>query len=304
MSQLPRVSVIIPTRNAASWLARAIFSIGPLPEAEILVVDDGSTDSTAALLAEFAAHDPRLRLLAGSGEGPAAARNLALAAARAPLIAFLDADDRWRLGKLEAQLAFHEAHPEMGFSFTDYRHITPEREDRGPCFGFWPRFAASLAGRPSPFLVEAAPAALLAENVVGTSTVMARANLLREVGGFDRAMTQSEDWDLWLRLAARAPVGCLTDVLMDYTMHRPGNLSGQRKARLVAMRVIVERHGAAAKRLDPSAMRACAARLMVAGAEAAAADGARVKAALLHLGAALREPSGRHVREAAAALLR
>lgn len=304
MTQTPAISIIIPTRNAAGWLARALFSIGPMAEAEILVVDDGSTDSTAELLTRFAVHDPRLRVLTGQSKGAAAARNLGIAAARAPLIAFLDADDRWRLGKLESQLAFHQAHPEAGFSFTDYRHITAEREDRGPCFAYWPRFAASLAGRESAFLVDAAPAALLAENVVGTSTVMARTELLRQLGGFDQAMPQSEDWDLWLRLAACAPVGCLPQVLMDYTMHRPGNLSGQRAARLEAMRVIAQRHGAAAKRLDRSALRACTAQLMVAGAEAAAADGARLKAAALHLGAGLRQPARRHFREAAAALLR
>lgn len=304
MTDTPSVSIVIPTRNAAGWLARAIFSIGPLAEAEILVVDDGSTDSTAQILAEFALHDPRLRVLNGAGQGAGAARNLAIAAARAPLIAFLDADDRWRLGKLEAQLAFHRAHPEMGFSFTDYRHITAEREDRGPCFAYWPRFAACLAGRETPFLVKAAPATLLAENVVGTSTVMARTALLRELGGFDPDMPQSEDWDLWLRLAARAPVGCLPEVLMDYTMHRPGNLSGQKTARLAAMRVIAQRHGAAARHLDPSALRACTAGLLVAAAEAAASDGARLKAALLHLGAALRQPTRRHFREAAAVLLR
>lgn len=304
MTQAPAVSIIIPTRNAAGWLARAIFSIGPMLGVEILVVDDGSTDSTAGLLAEFAAHDPRLRVLTGQGKGAAAARNLAIAAARAPLVAFLDADDRWRLGKLEAQLAFHEAHPEAGFSFTDYRHITAQREDRGPCFAYWPRFAAGLAGRESAFLLDAAPAALLAENVVGTSTVMARTELVRELSGFDQDMPHSEDWDLWLRLAASAPVGCLPQVLMDYTMHRPGNLSGQRGARLAAMRIIARRHGAAARRLDPSAMRACAAQLLVAGAEAAAADGARLKAAVLHLSAGLRQPARRHFREAAAALLR
>jgi glycosyltransferase involved in cell wall biosynthesis len=300
----PEVSIIIPTRNAAGWLARAIASVGPMPGAEILVVDDGSTDATQPMLAEFALHDPRLRILTGRGEGPAAARNLGLAAARAPLIAFLDADDRWRLGKLEAQLAFHQAHPEAGFSFTDYRHITAEREDRGTCFAFWPRFAACVAGREEGFMVEAAPATLLAENVIGTSTVMARTELLREVGGFQADMAQSEDWDLWLRLAARAPVGCLPAVLTDYTAHRPGNLSGQKRARLAAMQHVVRRHGPMAARLDPSALRACRVRLLVAAAEAAAAEGARLKAALLHLGAWLRQPARRHAREAAAALLR
>jgi glycosyltransferase involved in cell wall biosynthesis len=299
----PEVSIIIPTRNAAGWLARAIFSVGPLPTAEILVVDDGSTDATAPMLAEFALHDPRLRLLSGRGEGPAAARNIGIAAARAPLIAFLDADDRWRLGKLDAQLAFHRAHPEAGFSFTDYQHVTPQRQDLGTCFAFWPRFAACVAGRDEAFLVEAAPAVLLAENVIGTSTVMARTDLLRAEGGFRADMTQSEDWDLWLRLAARAPVGCLPAVLTAYTIQRPGSLSSQRRARLEAMRHVVSRHGAMAAQLDPSALRACRVRLLVAAAEAAAEEGARLKAALLHLGAWLQEPAPRHAREAAAALL-
>jgi glycosyltransferase involved in cell wall biosynthesis len=304
MSPTPEVTIIIPTRNAAGWLARAIFSVGPLPTAEIIVVDDGSTDATAPMLAEFALHDPRLRILAGQGVGAAAARNLGIAAARAPLIAFLDADDRWRLGKLEEQMAFHHAHPEVGFSFTDYRHITAQREDRGTCFAFWPRFAACVAGRDGPFVVEAAPAALLAENVIGTSTVMARTDLLRQAGGFEECMSQSEDWDLWLRLAARAPVGCLPMVLTDYTMHRPGNLSGQRRARVEAMEHVVQRHGATAARLDPSALRVCRARIAVAAAEAAAAEGARLRAALLHLRAWLRQPARRHFREAAATLLR
>ncbi len=152
--------------------------------------------------------------------------------------------------------------------------------------------------------MEAAPAALLAENVVGTSTVMARTELLRAAGGFDPHMPQSEDWDLWLRLAARAPVGCLPAVLTDYTMHRPGNLSSQKRARLRAMEHVMRRHGATAARLDPSALRACRVRLLVAAAEAAAAEGAQLKAALLHLGAWLRRPARRHAREAAAALLR
>jgi glycosyltransferase involved in cell wall biosynthesis len=297
---MPEITVIIPARDAAAWLPRAILSVGPSEAVEILVVDDGSTDGTPALLAGMAAHDPRLRVLPGPGRGPAAARNLGLAAARGPWVAFLDADDRWRLDKLAAQLAFHRAHPEMGFSFTDYRHRLATGEDRGACFAFWPRFAALVAGRTQPFLLPEAADALLAENVVGTSTVMARADLLRELGGFDEALRQAEDWDLWLRLAARAPVGCLPREWMDYTLHRPGNLSGARRARLAALRDVARRHSAGAAR---GAVRACAARLLVAGAEAAAAEGARGRAALLRLAAALRQPTRRLWREAAAAML-
>ncbi len=297
---MTEISIIIPARDAAAWLPRAILSVGPREDAEILVVDDGSTDATACVLARLARHDARLRVLRGEGRGPAAARNLGLAQARGGLVAFLDADDRWRLQKLDTQAAFHAAHPGMGFSFTDYRHRLPGGEDRGPCFAFWPRFAALAAGQAAPFLVPGARDALLAENVVGTSTVMARTALLRELGGFDEGLRQAEDWDLWLRMAGRAPVGCLPRALTDYTMHRPGNLSAARRARLTALRDVARRHSPQAGR---GAVRACAARLLVAQAEAAAAEGARGKAMLFRLAAALRQPSRRLVREAAAAML-
>lgn len=297
----PALSVVIPARDAAHWLPRALASIGAAPEIEILVVDDGSTDGTAALLARFGAADPRLLVLPGPGRGPAAARNAAIAVARAPLVAFLDADDRWRLDKLAAQMELHAARPGLGFSFTDYRHVTAEGGDRGPCFGFWGRFSARHAGQAGGFVLAAdAMAQLFAENVVGTSTVIARTDLLRALGGFDETLRQGEDWDLWLRLAALAPVGCVPRVLADYTMHRAGNLSNDPAARLAGVRLVAARHLAAVRRIDAGAARVCAARLMVAAAEAEDGAGRRLRAGLLRLGALARQPSRRLVRETAA----
>ncbi|MFC7474282.1 glycosyltransferase family 2 protein [Dankookia sp. GCM10030260] len=298
MPNLPSACIIVPMRDVAPFLHNALASIGADPRLEILLVDDGSRDGTAELAAGLARQDRRIQLLPGQGRGPSAARNLAIGAARAPLVAFLDADDCWRPGKLDRQLALHRRHPQLGFSFTDYRHVTPEGEDRGSCFGYWPHFAARhapTAGGPAFELGADALAQIYAENVVGTSTVVARTDLLRQVGGFGTAWGSAEDWDLWLRLAALAPVGCVPAMLTDYLMHRPGAVSRNAGKRARAIAAIAAEHRAAAARLNPALARAGEAGLLVAAAEAA---GRRRAALLLRLRALAIAPSRRVVREA------
>ena len=298
--EIPVLSIVVPARDALHWLPDALGSVGIGRDMEILVVDDGSTDGTEDYLFGRRRADPRVRRIVGPGRGPSAARNLALEAARAPLVAFLDADDRWRPGKLKAQLDLHRKNPGIGFSFTDYMHVTPDGELRGGCFVFWPRFRARFGRRTEAFVVPDAVAHIYAENVVGTSTVIARRDLLVEVGGFETAFGSAEDWDLWLKLARRAPVGCVPGMLADYLMHRPGNVSGNGGRRATAMQAIAERHRPVVEKSAPWAVKACEARLMVARAEACPVPlrrlGYRVRAAAL-------APTWRNVREAARAAL-
>ncbi len=304
MTTHPSLTVIIPARNVAAYLPASIGSIGPGPF-EILVVDDGSTDATPQVLVQLAAEEPRLRVLAGPCQGVSAARNLAIAAARAPLVAFLDADDVWLPGKVAAQLALHRASPAMGFSFTDYRHVSPEGEDRGTCFEYWPGFAARHARSPARFrLGSDALAQIYGENVVGTSTVMARTDLLRQCQGFNAHLGTAEDWDLWLRLAALAPVGCLKLVGTNYLMHRPGNLSNNAISRAAALREVASCYRRAARAQNPAAVRRCEAGLLTAEAEAAAAAGKPWRAAVKQCHAMLHQPRPRAAKRAAAMLLR
>lgn len=303
MTAIPDVSVIIPTFDALAWLPAAIASVGPDPRIEILVVDDGSADGTRDWLARQAADDRRLVVLHSDKGGPSRARNLAIAASRAPLIAFLDADDTWAPGKLDVQLAFHRAHPDLGFSFTDYRHVTTSGESRGGCFEFYPRFARIAAEHQGPFVLDNALAALFAENVVGTSTVMVRTDLLRQAGGFGVDLLSAEDWDLWLTLAQRAPVGVVPSVLADYLMHRPGNVSNKMWMRIMAVQAIASRHQAAALRQDPAIRGVLRARLYGARAEVAEASGRRLRAAALRMLALVNQPTRRAMRAVPAALL-
>ncbi|HSR95380.1 MAG TPA: glycosyltransferase family A protein, partial [Solirubrobacterales bacterium] len=113
------VSAVIPTYNRAHLLPRAIRSaLAALsPGDEVVVADDGSTDETAAAVEAFG---PAVRLLRLPHGGAGAARNAGLAAARGPLVAFLDSDDEWFADKIDLQRAFLEARPDVLYAFSDF----------------------------------------------------------------------------------------------------------------------------------------------------------------------------------------
>ena len=300
----PLVSVVIPARNAAEDLPGALQSARAqgVGDMEIIVADDGSTDGTADLLADAKRDDPRILHLQTAGIGPAAARNRAIEIASAPLIAFLDADDRWLPGKLLPQLAFHLDHPAVTLSFTDYRHRGPDGADLGTCFSYWPRWKRQPDTGESFALLPEAAALITAENAVGTATAVARRDALLADGGFDPDLKSASDWEMWIRLALAGPVAYSTAIAMDYRMI-PGSVTSNRGLRIACMEQILERHGAAIRaRYGAAPLRAARARLAVARAEMARGTGQSVQALLHHTGAFLRDPNGRVLRAAAADL--
>ncbi len=130
---MPLVSIITPIYNAARWLPATIATVRAqtLTDWEQILVDDRSTDGSAAIAAAAAAEDARFRLLCTPcNSGPSAARNLALDAARGRFIAFLDADDLWHPEKLARSLACMIIHG-YGFIYHDYRHISQDGAHRG-----------------------------------------------------------------------------------------------------------------------------------------------------------------------------
>jgi hypothetical protein len=190
-------------------LLRSLASIGDDPTAEIIVAEGLAEPAMAAWLTTRAASDPRLTLPPTANCGPARARNLAIAAARAPLVAFLEAGDVWCPGRLGPQRALHAGHPRLGFSFTDAWQSAGDGEGCISLLASWPNFYARHGGTPGASLLGADALAQLAmENVVATSTVVACTELLRAVGGFSLGRAPTAAWDLWLRLAGRAPVAC------------------------------------------------------------------------------------------------
>jgi glycosyltransferase involved in cell wall biosynthesis len=183
----PAISVVIPTYNRAELLRRAIDSAlaQTYQDLELIVVDDGSTDSTAATVRSVA--DSRIRYIRlPKNRGVPFARNTGIASARGEWVAFLDCDDEWKPDKLERQLASIEAAPEAAASYT--------RCEVQPSNGRRRRRREIAQG-------DVTDAVLRMEIPLVPSVYMVKRRALMDVGGFDETMEAAEDADLWLRLA-------------------------------------------------------------------------------------------------------
>ena len=207
---MTRVSIVIPFRDAARWLPACLDSLADQEERnwELLAVDDGSRDHSAALVDNWAAsHRQPVRLIRLPGLGVASARNSGWAAARSPLVAFLDADDIALPGRLDRQAARFDADPGLQHLLCGWRRLnaagTP-LHDVCP----WQEGAN--------FDLEAA----FEHKAVLPSAWMLRRHLLERHGGFDRSLRHAEDVDLLLRLAAAGERGgWLKQVLCGYRVH-------------------------------------------------------------------------------------
>jgi glycosyltransferase involved in cell wall biosynthesis len=202
----PLVSVIIPALNAGATLGRALHSVAAqtYPHWEAIVIDDGSSDDTAALVERRG--DPRCSVIRRfTRGGPSRARNDGLAAARGELIALLDADDEWLPEKLTRQVAALAQHPAAALVICDM-HAVHEDGSVG----------SSVFTRQSPIGGPEAWKALLASSFIGTSAALAPRALLQELGGFDASLAVGEDQDLFIRLALRGEVVVLPEALAIY----------------------------------------------------------------------------------------
>ena len=203
----PRVSVVMPVRNGARWVDEAVSSVlaQTLSDFELLVIDDGSTDGTPALLRAAAASDERVNIVRQEPLGLIAALNAGLQRARAPLVARLDADDRAMPTRLERQTGYLQEHPEIGLLGSWAQRIDP-------------RGRATKVLRPET-RPDVLAAILPAGNPFVHTSVMFRTDLARRVGGYRDAFEAAEDYDLWLRMAEAARVAILPEILVAYRVH-------------------------------------------------------------------------------------
>jgi hypothetical protein len=206
----PLITVLMTTYNGELWVEQAVNSIlgQTFRDWELLVVDDGSTDRTPAILRRLAASDPRIRIEVGPRTGTAEANNRGIASSRGALIARLDQDDLSLPDRLEQQARFMDTHPDVGL------------------LGGWLRtFGAASHLWSYPGLRDSIRAQMLFRCPFGDPTVMIRRSALDVLPfAYDRGFEPAEDYDLWERMSRCVPTANLPRVLSLYRLH-PDQLS-------------------------------------------------------------------------------
>jgi len=240
MHSLP-VAVVIPAYNAQRFIEEALESVRAqtAQPAEVIVVDDGSTDRTAAIARATGAI-----VRSQPNEGPGAARNTAIRSTCQPWIAFLDADDVWEPQKLEAQWVAVRACPDIGAVFTDFLEFTGEGSLGGTFFSqkahYWATKRVAVAPAVLVCDAESLRRQFLEGNFIAPSTMLVRRDLLLQIGLFDTALSHLEDRDCWLRLLAVSTMAVVERPLVRTRIHE-ANLTHDKFRTHVAGTLLTER---------------------------------------------------------------
>ncbi len=185
----PMVTVIIPAYNAAEFLPAAITSVQQqtCSDWELLIINDGSTDDTVAVVRQYQEIDHCIHLIHQLNQGVSTARNLGIEKSKGQIIAFLDADDQWFPDKLQQHLQHFQSHPRLGVSFSQVEILNQSGESTGQVS--------------SSRLTDLNPEYLLSENpTTTTSNWVVRKEVFAQVGGFSSDMSYSEDLEWLLRV--------------------------------------------------------------------------------------------------------
>lgn len=205
---MKKVSVVIPTYNRSKYICEAIESAlaQTFQDFEVIVVDDGSNDDTRQRIERYL---PEIKYIYQENAGVSAARNTGIAASEGEYVAFLDSDDLWIRDKLKLQVEFMDSRPQFGMVFTDCCMFRGEQI-------VWPSYFRERQG-----LVASGDIFdnLIRESFIITSTVLVRRELLHETGMFDESFFVAEDYDMWLRIARRCPIGAMDICQVKYRLH-------------------------------------------------------------------------------------
>lgn len=222
----PRVSVVMSVYNGERWLGAAVESVlgQTLADLELLVIDDGSTDSTAEILGGY--RDPRLRVVRQPRAGLTASLNRGVRLTTAPLLARLDADDVALPERFARQVAFLDAHPEVGLLGTGCHDV----DSAGRVLRTY---------RP-PETDPEIRRALIRHNPFVHSSAMLRRNVLERAGLYDEGLAVAQDYDLWVRLSRVTGLANLAEPLVLRRL-TPGMISRTRETERLRTELRIKR---------------------------------------------------------------
>lgn len=247
-----RISIIVPAFNGARFLEQTIESVlaQTLAAWELVIVDDGSADDTAALAERYARQDARVRLVRQSNAGVGAARNRGLAEAdtASEYVIFLDHDDVWENDALERLSLALQDDPGAVVATGLSRVIDALGEPRDPGeLEIWGRHRQGIAGHRLVAWPASAPTtlAVLAYGncIYSPGQALIRRSALAAVGPFDASLSPADDWDMWLRLSVQSHIAFVDRVVLNWRAHggngsrqkeRIFHLHGQARRKLVA----------------------------------------------------------------------
>ncbi|MFA5840234.1 MAG: glycosyltransferase [Candidatus Margulisiibacteriota bacterium] len=209
------ISVIIPVYNRPQFLQEAIESIlkQTFKDIEVIVVDDGSTKELRTPNPEPRTKNDKLKSFFRPHKGVSAARNYGVSQASGKYIAFLDSDDLWLPHKLEKQIEFLHNNPEYQVCYTDEKwlrngeHLNQMKKHA--------KYHGWIFDKCLPLCI------------ISASSILMERKVFDELGGFDESLPVCEDYDLWLRMALRFPIGYLDDKLITKRGGHPDQLSHQ-----------------------------------------------------------------------------
>lgn len=204
----PAVSVIIAAYNAERYIADTLDSIRAqtFRDFEVIVVDDGSTDRTAQIVAGYS----EVRCLRQLNSGQPVARNAGIAAARGQFLAFVDADDLWQPAKLEKQVGYLSSHPQTAWIYSDAIVFDSEKR-KDICF-----ISQNCVLHDGWVLDK-----LLLSSFIASPTLVIRREVFDQIGRFDESpsLRIGEDWNMWLRIAEKYPVAVIREPLAMVRLH-------------------------------------------------------------------------------------
>jgi len=245
---IPSISIVLPLYNGAAFIKKTLDAVASqtFQDAELIIIDDGSPDSSSQIAEEVCSCSSsrilqNLTLIKQENQGVAAARNHGIEKAKGKWIALLDQDDIWLPEKLEVQHKAAQKNPEASWHYSAFVRFYADGREK-------------LKNNGSSDRLETLKKMLSGELFVPPSTVLVLKKVCEELGGFDSELIPSDEWDFFLKLAENYENGYSDKVLVRFPSHPTSTAKRQRRKIFEAQKIVIEKHSEKVSREVPASV--------------------------------------------------